>query len=64
MIDLVAAFGLALAIEGLLCAAAPDTVRRTMNEVAQTPRERLRIVGVVTAGLGVAIVWGARKAGQ
>ena len=63
MIDLVAALGLALAIEGLLCTAAPDTVRRAMGEAAETPRERLRVVGIVTAVLGVAIVWGARKAG-
>lgn len=63
MLDLVAALGLALAIEGLLCAAAPDTVRRAMIETAQTPRERLRLVGIVAAVLGVAIVWGARKAG-
>ena len=63
MIELVAAFGLALAIEGLLCAAAPDTVRRAMSEVVQTPRERLRIAGIVTAILGIAVVWGARKVG-
>jgi uncharacterized protein len=63
MIDLVAALGLALAIEGLLCAAAPDTVRPAMSEAAETPRERRRVVGIVTAVLGVAIVWGARKAG-
>jgi len=63
MLDLVAALGLMLAIEGLLCAAVPDTVRRAMNEAAQTPRERLRIVGIVAAGVGVAIVWGARKTG-
>ena len=63
MVDLVAALGLALAIEGLFCAAAPDTARRAMSEAAQTPRERLRVTGVVTAVLGVAIIWGARKAG-
>ena len=63
MADLVAALGLALAIEGLLCAAAPDTIRHAMSEAAQTPRERLRVVGIATAVIGVAIVWGVRKAG-
>ena len=64
MLDLVAAFGLAIAIEGLLCAAAPETMQRAMSEAAQTPRERLRIVGIVAAVLGVAIIWSARKAGM
>ena len=63
MRDLVAALGLALAIEGLLCASFPEAIRRAMNEAAQQPRERMRLVGIVTAVLGVAIVWGARKAG-
>ena len=63
MLDLVAALGLALAIEGLLCAAAPDTIRRAMIETAQTPRERLRVVGIVAAVLGVAILWAVKKSG-
>jgi|tagenome__1003787_1003787.scaffolds.fasta_scaffold20909647_3 uncharacterized protein len=63
MAELVAAIGLALAIEGLFCAAAPDVARRAMAEAAQAPRERLRLTGIVTAVLGVAIVWGARKVG-
>jgi len=63
MAELVAAIGLALVIEGLFCAAAPDVARRAMAEAAQAPRERLRLTGIVTAVLGVAIVWGARKVG-
>jgi uncharacterized protein len=63
MAELVAAIGLALAIEGLFCAAAPDAARRAMAEAAQATRERLRLTGIVTAVLGVVIVWGARKAG-
>ncbi len=63
MIDLVAALGLALAIEGLLCAATPDVVRRAMSEAAQTARERLCTVGIVTAVLGLVVVWAARKTG-
>ena len=64
MLDLIAALGLALAIEGLLCASFPEAVRRAMSEAAQTPRERMRLVGIATAVLGVVILWAARKAGH
>ena len=60
MRDLVAALGLALAVEGLLCAAFPDGMRRAMAEAAKSPSDRMRVVGVVSAVLGVAVVWGAR----
>ena len=63
MTDLVAALGLALAVEGLLFAAFPDAVRRTMIEAAQSPRERMRLVGIASAVLGVLIVWFARRLG-
>ncbi|ACA15615.1 conserved hypothetical protein [Methylobacterium sp. 4-46] len=56
MRDLVAALGLALAIEGLLCAAFPGAMRRAMLEAAQTPAERMRLVGVVSAVAGVIVV--------
>ena len=61
MSDLVVALGLALAIEGLLFAAFPDAVKRAMLEAAQTPSERMRIVGVGSAVLGVVIVWVVRS---
>ncbi len=63
MTDLVAALGLALAVEGLLFAAFPDSVRRAMLEAADSPRERMRLVGIVSAGAGVLLVWLARKIG-
>jgi uncharacterized protein len=61
--DLLAALGLALAVEGLLFAAFPDTVRRAMLEAADSPRERMRLVGIASAVTGVAIVWIARQLG-
>ena len=64
MADLVAALGLALAVEGLLSAAFPDTVRRAMLEAAESPRERMRLVGIVAAVAGVLIVWTARRFGS
>ena len=60
MLDLVAALGLALAVEGLLFAAFPDSVRRAMYEAAHTPSDRMRLVGIVSAVVGVAIVWAVR----
>ena len=62
MLDLVAALGLALAVEGILFAAFPDSVRRAMYEAAHTPSDRMRLVGIVSAVVGVAIVWAVRHA--
>jgi uncharacterized protein len=61
--DLVAALGLALALEGLAFAAFPEAVRRAMLDAAETPRERMRLVGIVSAVLGVVIVWSVRRFG-
>jgi uncharacterized protein YjeT (DUF2065 family) len=61
MRDLVAAFGLALAIEGLLFASFPDAMKRILEEAMESPRDRMRIVGVLTALFGVAIVWATRR---
>jgi uncharacterized protein YjeT (DUF2065 family) len=58
--DLVVALGLALAIEGILFAAFPDAVKRAMQDAAQTPTERMRIVGIGSAVIGVVIVWVVR----
>jgi uncharacterized protein len=63
MADLVAALGLALALEGLVFAAFPEAVRRAMLDAAETPRERMRLVGIVSAVLGVVIVWSVRRFG-
>ena len=63
MDDLFAALGLALAVEGILFAAFPDGMRRAMYEAAHTPSDRMRITGLVSALVGVAIVWIARQFG-
>ncbi|WP_349368118.1 DUF2065 domain-containing protein [Salinarimonas sp.] len=57
MTDLVVALGLVLAVEGLLFAAFPEGVKRAMIAAAETPSERMRIVGLVSAIVGVGIVW-------
>lgn len=63
MRDLVAALGLALAIEGILFASFPDAVKRAMMDAAASPRDRMRLVGIVSGVLGVALVWAARRLG-
>jgi hypothetical protein len=61
MRELVAALGLALAIEGILLACFPDGMKRAMMDAAAAPRDRMRLVGLGSAVLGVAIVWAARR---
>lgn len=61
MRDLIAALGLALAIEGILLASFPDAMKRAMMEAAGSPRERMRLVGIVSAIVGVLAVWVARR---
>ncbi|MFC3692088.1 DUF2065 domain-containing protein [Chenggangzhangella methanolivorans] len=57
MSDLFAALGLLLAIEGLLFAGFPGAARRASENIVATPENALRVIGVVSAAIGVAIVW-------
>jgi uncharacterized protein len=63
MLDLNAALGLALAVEGILFAAFPDGMRRAMYEAAHSPSDRMRLVGLVSALIGVGIIWLVRWLG-
>ncbi len=57
MSDLLAAIGLLLAIEGICFAAFPSVVKRAVTSVLDTPDGSLRLIGIATAVVGVAIVW-------
>ena len=57
MSDFVVALGLVLAIEGLIFAAFPGVAKRLAAHALETPDSPLRIAGVVSAILGVALVW-------
>jgi len=57
MSDFLIALGLVFAIEGLVFAAFPAIVKRAMAQVMETPDAALRIVGIVSAVLGVALIW-------
>jgi uncharacterized protein YjeT (DUF2065 family) len=63
MLDLIAALGLALAVEGILFAAFPDGMRRAMFEAAHSPSDRMRLVGILSALAGLGIIWLVRQFG-
>jgi len=60
MSDFLVAIGLVFAIEGILFAAFPGMVKRAMVHVAETPDGPLRIVGILSAVVGVVLVWMVR----
>jgi uncharacterized protein len=57
MTDLLAAIGLLFAIEGIMFAAFPQSAKRAMVAALDMADGHLRIVGLVSALLGVVIVW-------
>jgi uncharacterized protein YjeT (DUF2065 family) len=57
MIDFLAALGLFFAIEGIFLAAFPGGAKRTMASVMELPDGSLRIAGIISAVVGVFIVW-------
>ena len=57
MSDFLAALGLVFVLEGLLFAAFPDFAKRAMESVMQAPDNMLRIVGLASALLGIALIW-------
>jgi uncharacterized protein len=57
MSDLFVAIGLIFAIEGIIFAAFPLGTKRAMAAALDTPDGRLRIIGLVSALVGVLIVW-------
>jgi len=60
MRDFLVAIGLVLAIEGLIFAALPQVAKRLAATALEAPDSVLRIAGVVSALLGVIIVWWIR----
>lgn len=54
--DFLAAFGLVFVIEGLIFAAFPGHAKKAMISVVETPEPSLRMIGVGSAVIGVALV--------
>jgi uncharacterized protein YjeT (DUF2065 family) len=57
MFDFLVALGLVFAIEGILFAAFPAMVKRAMAHVLETPDSALRLVGIVSAVIGIVLIW-------
>jgi uncharacterized protein len=57
MSDFLAALGLVFVIEGLAFAAFPQAAKRAVTAMTQTPDQGLRLVGIFSAVLGMAVLW-------
>ena len=57
MSDFLVAIGLVFALEGILFAAFPGPVKQAMAHVTDTPDGTLRVIGIVSALVGVILVW-------
>lgn len=60
MTDLVAGLGIALVLEGLLWALAPNIARRMAAEMAAIPDGRLQSCALAAVAVGVVLVWAVR----
>ncbi|CAD5246675.1 conserved hypothetical protein [Bosea sp. 62] len=61
MTDFLAALGLVFAIEGLLFASIPEIAKEALRSASETPADRMRLIGIVSAIVGVGLVWLARS---
>ena len=57
MTDFLAALALVFVIEGLVFAAFPEAAKRAVEVMAQTSDHGLRLVGLLSAGLGLTMLW-------
>jgi uncharacterized protein YjeT (DUF2065 family) len=57
MPELVVAIGLVFVIEGLIFAAFPGAAKRLAATALGSPENSLRIAGIVSAVVGVVLIW-------
>jgi uncharacterized protein YjeT (DUF2065 family) len=57
MSEVLAGIGLVLALEGALYTLFPEFMKRVAAQVVELPGDSLRIAGLVSAALGLALVW-------
>lgn len=55
--DFLVALGLVFVLEGLLFAALPGPAKRAMLNAAESSDSTLRVVGIVSAVLGLVVIW-------
>ena len=59
--DFLAALGLLLVFEGIMLAAFSDRLAWLLEQLRETPREVLRISGLVAALVGLGLIWFVRS---
>lgn len=57
MRDFLVALGLVFVLEGIVFAAFPEMAKRAIESVLHVPDPMLRMVGIASAVIGVALVW-------
>jgi uncharacterized protein len=57
MAEFIVAIGLVLVIEGLLFAAFPRAAKRLAASALESPETSLRIAGIISAALGIVVIW-------
>jgi uncharacterized protein len=61
MSEFAVALGLMFVIEGLVFAAFPGAAKRATLAVYESPEGTLRLIGIVSAVLGLLIIWAMRQ---
>ncbi|MGE0210573.1 MAG: DUF2065 domain-containing protein [Parvibaculaceae bacterium] len=61
MSELVTALGLVLVIEGLVYALGPRHLKTMLALVERVPEDALRTGGIIAIGIGVMLIWLARR---
>ena len=59
--DFLIGVGILFVLEGLLFAASPSWMRRSMKSAVMTPDNILRMVGIVSAVAGLLLIWLVRR---
>lgn len=59
--DFMVGIGMLFVVEGLLFAAMPGWMREAVKSVLITPDNILRVVGIVSAVGGLALIWLVRR---
>lgn len=62
MTEFIVALGLVFVIEGIVFAAMPGPAKRALVAIVESQEQFLRVVGIVSAVVGLVIIWLARTA--